>query len=103
MSSNTCWRTAFIKVILDELKITYPLFTHRNSPNVEDIDADTVATLGKKDLDENGKPTDAGKANLRLFAIAPAMYLLLQQIALENFSDKYTSQALSLISFVNKD
>ena len=103
MSSNTCWRTAFIKVILDELKITYPLFTHRNSPNVEDIDADTVATLGKKYLDENGKPTDAGKANLRLFAIAPAMYLLLQQIALENFSDKYTSQALSLISFVNKD
>ena len=87
-----------MKVIFDELKFTYPLFVHRNSPNVEDIDANTVATLGKKYLN-----TDAGRANLRLFAIAPAMYLLLQQIALENFSDKYTSQALSLISFVNKD
>ena len=92
-----------MKVIFDELKFTYPLFAHRNSPNVEDIDADTVVTLGKKYLDENGNPTYAGRANLRLFAIAPAMYLLLQQIAIENFSEKYTSQALSLISFVNKD
>lgn len=86
-----------MKVIFDELKFTYPLFVYRDSPNVEDIDTNVVATLGEKYRD-----TEAGKANLRLFAIAPAMYLLLQQIAIENFDAKYTSQALDLISFVNK-
>ena len=30
---------SIVKVIFDELKFTYPLFAHRNSPNVEDFDA----------------------------------------------------------------